>query len=369
MFAGSQLARTIAPGRVPSRVACCAPQRPLGVAVDDVDRGRRAPAAQSSPAATCAPARRRGGRGRDAKSQHGSRVRSRRLRARATTLEGDRLELAGHHHRGRSPRAPSASAHGQRRASSTPPGSGDSLNVALTIAARLPNDPLTSFDEIVAGDVLHDLAAGLRERRRRSVASCDADDQIARRAVAVAQRTAVVGREHAADRRASANGGSSGSHWPCRASASFTSRSVAPASTVAVRSPCSCASDAVQPRACSSTTSMRCRRPAPVDLRAAAADHDRLPLRPTRAAMPRRLSRGAGTAGSPAFGRRSASMLPIGRSTSRSARPAASTGCGRYGPGTSPHSRGVGNTLPGLQRPLRIERRPHALHQRRDRPA
>src|SRR6185295_3729683 len=35
----------------------------------------------------------------------------------------------------------------------------------------------------------------------------------------------------------------------------------------------------------------------------------------------------------------------------RSARPAASTGCWRYGPGTSPHRRGVGKTLPGLQRP------------------
>ena len=34
----------------------------------------------------------------------------------------------------------------------------------------------------------------------------------------------------------------------------------------------------------------------------------------------------------------------------RSATPAASTGCWRYGPGTSPHRRGVGMTFPGLAR-------------------
>ena len=32
--------------------------------------------------------------------------------------------------------------------------------------------------------------------------------------------------------------------------------------------------------------------------------------------------------------------------------PAASTGCARYGPGTSPQSLGVGNTLPGLHSPF-----------------
>ena len=50
----------------------------------------------------------------------------------------------------------------------------------------------------------------------------------------------------------------------------------------------------------------------------------------------------------------------------RSARasPARSTGCARYGPGTSPQSRGVGNTLPGLQRPRGIEHAAHAPHQR-----
>ena len=36
----------------------------------------------------------------------------------------------------------------------------------------------------------------------------------------------------------------------------------------------------------------------------------------------------------------------------RSARPARSAGCARYGPGTSPQSRGVGNTFPGLQMPV-----------------
>ena len=49
-------------------------------------------------------------------------------------------------------------------------------------------------------------------------------------------------------------------------------------------------------------------------------------------------------------------------SQKRSARPARSSGCWRYGPGTSPQSRGVGNTLPGLQMPVRIERAPHELH-------
>ena len=54
----------------------------------------------------------------------------------------------------------------------------------------------------------------------------------------------------------SANGGSSGSPCPRRESASFTSRSVAPASTVAVRSPCACARTRFS-RRMSSMTSMR----------------------------------------------------------------------------------------------------------------
>ena len=55
--------------------------------------------------------------------------------------------------------------------------------------------------EVVAGDVLDHLAARLGER---AVAERDRDpeNQIARLAVAMAQRTAVGGREHAADRRA-----------------------------------------------------------------------------------------------------------------------------------------------------------------------
>ena len=54
---------------------------------------------------------------------------------------------------------------------------------------------------------------------------------------------------------------------------------------------------------------------------------------------------GAGPTRSP----RSSSWRPTAQNTS--ARPACSAGWTRRGPGRSPHSRGVGNTLPGLARP------------------
>ena len=54
--------------------------------------------------------------------------------------------------------------------------------------------------QVVAGDVLHDLAAGAGEGAvgRRDL---HADDEVARRAVTMTQRPAVVGGEEAADGR------------------------------------------------------------------------------------------------------------------------------------------------------------------------
>ena len=54
--------------------------------------------------------------------------------------------------------------------------------------------------EVVAGDVLDDLAARARERAVGE-RDGDAEHEVARRAVAVAQRAAVAGRDDAADRR------------------------------------------------------------------------------------------------------------------------------------------------------------------------
>ena len=54
-----------------------------------------------------------------------------------------------------------------------------------------------------------------------------------------------------------------------------------------------------------------------------------------------------------------ASSRLSGAHQKRSASPSRSSGCARYGPGTSPHSRGVGKHLAGVREPVRIEGAPH----------
>ena len=155
--------------------------------------------------------------------------------------------------------------------------------------------------EVVAGDVLHDLAARVRARavgeRDR-----DADHEVAHRAEAMPQRAGEVVEQALAERRV----------------AGRVER--AAAGRAAAEQPL-CSADS--------------RRP-PLDDAGQVARlvlEDRVEL-----------------------------------TLERSASPASSSGCARYGPGTSPQSRGVGKSLPGFARPSGSNARAQPLHRRRGRP-
>ena len=146
--------------------------------------------------------------------------------------------------------------------------------------------------EVVAGDVLHHLAARARDHPVRQD-DRDADHEVAHRAVAVAARAGEIAGEAGADRRVARRVEREHLAVLGRGSA-WSSESRIPASTIAVRSPGSCSSTRVE------------RRRREHDLAAVAVDRD--------ASRPE-----ASTAGPPR-------ASPAQR---RSARPARSSGCAR----------------------------------------
>ena len=186
---------------------------------------------------------------------------------------------------------------------------------------------------------------------------------------------------------ASANGGSSASHWPrCAQQLVDVAAAGRRPRRVTVRSPALVLEDAVDAATCrGGRRTARAPRPS----RASCRRRESPPTASARSAhcsVAATAARDCGFDDEPAAGSRrwrrharsggrvriacppacSSAVDGCGFShgQKRSARPARSAGCARYGPGTSPHSRGVGNTLPGLHRPARIEGAAHALHQR-----
>ncbi len=187
--------------------------------------------------------------------------------------------------------------------------------------------------QVVAGHVLDHLAAALRDR---AVGERHAHPhhQVARPAVARPQRTRVAAGQDAAERRAVARR-VEGQHLPrlrerLLGALERHARLEHGGEVAGV-----VLDDAVEPQ----------RRELPSRLRASSA--------------PVGLGAGArdphGTAGFAGGGERLRELLarggPLGRPhQKRSATPACSSGWRRYGPGTSPHSRGAGITLPGFAR-------------------
>ena len=130
-------------------------------------------------------------------------------------------------------------------------------------ARAVPREPQTSSAEVVARDVLHDLARRRsRSSRRRARASRRGRGRAARRSgVAAGRRRSSRAARRSSGRRAGRARGAG----PCRASAALSSDSRTPASTVQVRSPASCSRIAVEPVG-----------------RQVVADANRLPVRPSR---------------------------------------------------------------------------------------
>ena len=159
-----------------------------------------------------------------------------------------------------------------------------------------------------------------------------------------------------------------GSHWPCRASSRLNCASVTPACDggrqVAVamdqqRVELRCADDQIDRR----------RRPAPSELRSAAAEHGDLSI--ARRGLKRRRRARCASAGSticrgttPSTASAALPCRIAASSIIRSDRPGRPLrpGADDTGPGTSPHRRGVGSTLPGLQRRCGSMRVAHLLH-------
>ena len=325
-----------------SRVAC-APQRALGVAVDDVDR-RRACRFSASRArrATCASttagseAKRRSERVTQIAASRGTVVAQRSAALRSNVLRTAISNAIGSSWLAITVRTTCASdgvvrrtcnAHRLRR-----PGIGDELERRADDRGEAAERSGHQLRQVVAGDVLHDLAAGLRQHAvgRRQL---DADHEIARRAVAVAQRTAVVGREQAADgrpireRRIERQPLSEARRAPrSPRAASRRLRSSPSGRRARARGRGSAA-------ACRASTSMRRGGPAPVHLRPGAADHDRLAARRTRASAPRPPRRRS-TAGRYRVGGSAViAWLQHPDSTCAPRAPASSAGWRRYGSG------------------------------------
>ncbi len=152
--------------------------------------------------------------------------------------------------------------------------------------------------------------------------------QVARRAVAVPERAGVGRGDDPADRRARA-GRVEREHLPCLRERPLGVGQPHAGAEHGRQVARVVLDDPVQPLGRENDLGIR--QPAPRPLRPAAA-------RPDRAA-----------------GRQELRRLGSGRGCdrlhqNRSATPAASSGCCRYGPGTSPQSRGVGITLPGFAR-------------------
>ena len=209
--------------------------------------------------------------------------------------------------------------------------------------------------QIVAGDVLHDLAAGLRDACRRRARARYPDHEIARRAVAMAQRAAVVGRDDAAD--------------ASRRAVRRIERQPLPVAGLG-------AQRRVERRAgaCRPGSSRRGRRARCATSRSSSRGRQR--RRPSAGRpQPSFVPPPRGTSVRPSASGGAQQHPPPPRRRSVGAQPSEALGQpGRFDrmlrdtdPGTSPHSRGVGKILPGLQMPGRVERAAHALHQRRGR--
>ena len=219
-------------------------------------------------------------------------------------------------------------------------GSGCSRTATSRISAERAERAGEELGEVVARHVLDHLAARLGHACRRTAPRVMPSTRSRGAAVAVAQRAGVAGGDHAADRGAApvAQGGSSASIWPAvgeRAPARAASGT--PASSTAVRSPSLCSTICVEPGGGDSTSAVRRGVPHPSFV-PPPADRTQRPPRRSRAAAPP----------APAARRRPRADGHQNRSAMPGLPPAGAAGTG---PGTSPHSRGVGITLPGLARP------------------
>ena len=178
--------------------------------------------------------------------------------------------------RARSRRARAARGRRSCRSPSTcARGRGCSRTATSTIIPSVPNEPREELGEVIAGDVLDDLAAGVRDRTVRQ-RDGHAEDEVARRAVAMAQRARVGGRQRRrrpSPRRRRRAAGRARASARRAASVSSSSRSDTPGCSTAVRSPSLCSTIA------SSAPESTCRPQSapgvPPGLRAGAADPDR----------------------------------------------------------------------------------------------
>ena len=114
---------------------------------------------------------------------------------------------------------------------------GSTFSETSQITPSMPIEPASSARDVVAGDVLHHLAAeaqhlGAAVEQRR------AEHVVAHAADRGARRPGQAGGDHAADGAAGApkRGGSNGRHWPRSASAASSSASGVPARTVTTSS-------------------------------------------------------------------------------------------------------------------------------------
>ena len=116
-------------------------------------------------------------------------------------------------------------------------GTGSVLKLTRTSVPERAERPDEEFADVVAGDVLDDHPAGVRERAVGERGG-RADDQIARAAVRAAARPEPAGGQRAADAsRARGCGASNGKNWPCaRERVRRARRASMPASTPIVRS-------------------------------------------------------------------------------------------------------------------------------------
>ena len=106
------------------------------------------------------------------------------------------------------------------------------------MSAELPLRAAHELPEVVAGDVLHDLAARARDRSVTEHER-DAEDEVAGCPEAVGERAGQAPRQARADRRISGRVERETLPAPARAAACSADRRI-PASTVHVRSPASC---------------------------------------------------------------------------------------------------------------------------------
>ena len=179
-------------------------------------RARRPGARATRPRLAAPPPRRR--RGRAARELRLDRARrsleEHRDAPRVEDVERARLRAGSEGAARRRPPASSVSTTSVRVGASAAGAAGSSRGRS---ARAVPREPQTSLREVVAGDVLHDLAAGAGDRAVREHER-DAEDEVARRAEAVPQR-ARRGSVASSAPTVGSPGGSSESRCPCSAEA------------------------------------------------------------------------------------------------------------------------------------------------------